>query len=87
MENKRTSSFFAIAPAINPQYAIFIMLDEPKPTKETFGFATAGWTAAPVAKNIISRMVTLYGLSPYTGDDDTQIEEELQMEYKINDEA
>lgn len=87
VENKRTSSFFSIAPADNPKYAIFIMLDEPKPTKETFGFATAGWTAAPVAKNILSRMVTLYGLSPYTGDEDTKIEEELNMEYKINEDA
>lgn len=87
VKNRRDSSFFAVVPASNPKYAVFIMLDEPKPTKDTFGFATAGWTAAPVAKNIISRMVTLYGISPYTGDEDTQIENELHVEYKIDEEA
>lgn len=87
VENERTSSFFAIAPADNPKYAIFIMLDNPQPTKETFGFATAGWTAAPVAKNILSRIVTLYGLSPYSEDEDARIEKELEVEYKINEEA
>ena len=87
VKNKRDSSFFAVVPAINPKYAILIMLDNPQPTKETFGFATAGWTAAPLAKNIISRMVTLYGISPYTGDEDAKIEEELHVEYQIDEEA
>ena len=87
VKNKRDSSFFAVVPASKPKYAILIMLDNPQPTKETFGFATAGWTAAPLAKNIISRMVTLYGISPYTGDEDAKIEEELHVEYQINEEA
>lgn len=87
VKNKRDSSFFAVVPAINPKYAILIMLDNPQPTKETFGFATAGWTAAPLAKNIISRMVTLYGISPYTGNDDAKIEEELHVEYQVDEEA
>ena len=87
VKNKRDSSFFAVVPASKPKYAILIMLDNPQPTKETFGFATAGWTAAPLAKNIISRMVTLYGISPYSGDEDAKIEEELHVEYKIDEEA
>ena len=87
VKNKRDASFFAVVPALNPKYAILIMLDNPQPTKETFGFATAGWTAAPLTKNIISRMVTLYGISPYTGNEDAQIEEELHVEYQIDEEA
>ncbi len=87
VKNKRDASFFAVVPAVNPKYAVFIMLDNPQPTKETFGFATAGWTAAPLTKNIISRMVTLYGISPYTGDEDAKIEEELHVEYQIDEEA
>jgi cell division protein FtsI (penicillin-binding protein 3) len=87
VKNKRDASFFAVVPASKPKYAIFIMLDNPQPTKETFGFATAGWTAAPLTKNIISRMVTLYGISPYTGDEDAKIEEELHVEYQIDEEA
>jgi len=87
VKNKRDSSFFAVVPASKPKYAILIMLDNPQPTKETFGFATAGWTAAPLAKNIISRMVTLYGISPYSADEDAKIEEELHVEYQIDEEA
>jgi cell division protein FtsI (penicillin-binding protein 3) len=53
----RLSSMLNVFPAHDPQYIIFIMLDNPKPTKETFGFATAGWTVAPMMKNIITRLV------------------------------
>ena len=29
-------------------------MDDPKASKETFGFTTAGWNAVPVSKNIIT---------------------------------
>src|ERR1700676_1662174 len=41
------NSFTAIIPADNPQYQLLVMLDEPKPLKETFGFITSGWNAVP----------------------------------------
>ncbi|MEY3196682.1 MAG: hypothetical protein RLZZ59_48 [Pseudomonadota bacterium] len=85
VKNMRKSSFFAVTPAHDPKYVVYIMLDNPQPTKETFGFATAGWTAAPVAKNIISRMMTLYGVPPYKAD--PEIENSLSLEYAIDDEA
>ncbi len=86
VKNARNSSFLAAVPAIDPKYVIFIMLEAPKPTKETFGFATAGWTTAPMARNIISRMVNLYGLSPYD-EDDPAIQEQLYVEYEIDAET
>lgn len=58
------SSFLGLLPASNPQYVIFIMFDEPKGTKESFGFATAGWTAAPTVGRVLERMVSLYGIEP-----------------------
>lgn len=58
------SSFLGLLPAIDPQYIIFIMFDEPKRTKESFGFATAGWTAAPTVGRVLERMVSLYGIEP-----------------------
>jgi cell division protein FtsI (penicillin-binding protein 3) len=85
VKNMRKSSFFAVTPVHDPKYAIYIMLDNPKPTKETFGFAGGAWTAAPVAKNIISRMMTLYGVAPYIGD--PKIEDSLSVEYAIDEEA
>lgn len=38
------------------KYAVLVMLDEPKGTKSTFGFATASWNAAKIAGNIIERI-------------------------------
>ncbi|XVN41222.1 MAG: penicillin-binding protein 2 [Rickettsia endosymbiont of Argas persicus] len=64
LKNSRTTSFLGVLPASKPEYIIYIMIDEPKPTKETFGFATAGWTAAPTAGRVLERMISLYGLEP-----------------------
>ena len=44
--NAVISSFVAAFPMQDPRYVVYVMLDEPKGTKETFGFATGGWTAA-----------------------------------------
>ena len=30
-----------------PRYAVFVMVDEPEGIKETYGYATGGWVAAP----------------------------------------
>jgi hypothetical protein len=40
------------------------MLDEPQPLKETYGFATAGWNAAPTAAKVITRIAPLLDLAP-----------------------
>jgi cell division protein FtsI (penicillin-binding protein 3) len=40
------------------------MLDEPKATKETFGYTTAGWNVAPVVSRTISRIAPMLGVSP-----------------------
>ena len=50
------TSFVSTFPASNPQYALLVMLDEPKGTKETYGFSTAGWNAVPTAAKIITRV-------------------------------
>ena len=41
------TSFFAAFPVHNPRYIVFVLLDQPHGTKETGGFALAGYTAAP----------------------------------------
>ena len=63
-KSARLSSFVAAFPIHDPRYAVVIMVDEPKGTKKTFGFATGGWVAAPVVQRVVQRMGPLVGLPP-----------------------
>jgi cell division protein FtsI (penicillin-binding protein 3) len=54
--DSRFTSFVAVFPALKPQYLVLVTLDEPKPTKDTHGYATAGWNSAPTAGKIIARI-------------------------------
>lgn len=58
------NTFVAGFPMHNPRYIVQVMIDEPKGNKSTYGFATAGWTAAPAAGRIISRIAPLLGVPP-----------------------
>lgn len=58
------SSFVGVYPIRDPRYAVLAMVDEPKPTKETYGYATGGWTAAPVVGRVIEQMGPLYQIAP-----------------------
>lgn len=58
------SSFVGAYPIHDPRYVVMVMLDEPKGTKETYGYATGGWVAAPSVRRVIARMGPLYGLPP-----------------------
>jgi cell division protein FtsI (penicillin-binding protein 3) len=40
------------------------MVDEPHPNKFSHGYATAGWTAAPAAGRVITRIAPLLGVAP-----------------------
>ena len=58
------SSFVAAFPMHDPRYVVYVMLDEPKGTKDSFGFATGGWTAAPAVSRIIERTALILGMPP-----------------------
>ncbi len=58
------SSYVAAFPMNDPKYVVYVMLDEPKGNKSTFGYATGGWVAAPVIKKIVSRTAPLLGIAP-----------------------
>lgn len=62
--DKLLNSFIGAFPMDAPRYAIIVMLDEPKATPETFGFATSGWNAVPTAGKIIERIAPLLGVAP-----------------------
>ncbi len=77
--NARRSSFLSVTPAMDPKYVIYVMLNKPLPTKDSYGYATAGWNAAPATRNIISRMMALYGTKAYN-EDDPEIVDALYVE-------
>ncbi|MBR9971124.1 peptidoglycan D,D-transpeptidase FtsI family protein [Magnetospirillum sulfuroxidans] len=58
------SSFVAAFPMDNPRYVVVAMIDEPQGTKETYGFITAGWNAAPTAGRIIAQIAPMLGIAP-----------------------
>ena len=63
-KDKRLASFIGAFPMDQPRYLILVMLDEPKATPETFGFATSGWNAVPTAGLIIERIAPMLGVAP-----------------------
>jgi cell division protein FtsI (penicillin-binding protein 3) len=58
------SSFLAAFPMDKPRYLVFVLLFEPKATKETSGEVLASLNAAPTAGRVISRIGPLLGLLP-----------------------
>jgi cell division protein FtsI (penicillin-binding protein 3) len=62
--NKRIAAFVGAFPIQSPRYALYVMVDEPKPNSKSFGYATAGWVAAPAAHSVIARIAPILGLVP-----------------------
>ncbi len=60
----RRTTFVGAFPKSKPKYILTVFMDDPKPSKETYGYATAGWNAAPVSGKIIARMAPLLGVQP-----------------------
>jgi cell division protein FtsI (penicillin-binding protein 3) len=58
------SSFLGAFPMDDPQYLTFVILFDPKGTKETRGQHTAGYTAAPVTGRLIGRIAGQLGVAP-----------------------
>jgi len=63
-DDKVISTFASVFPASDPQYVLIVTLDEP--SIEGLGEVrrTAGWTAVPVAAEMIRRVAPLLGLRP-----------------------
>jgi len=58
------ATFASIFPAHDPEYVLIVTLDEPVETSGDKPRRTAGWTAVPVAAEIIRRVAPLLGLRP-----------------------
>jgi cell division protein FtsI (penicillin-binding protein 3) len=62
LKNVNYTGFIGSFPMTNPQYSIYVVLDEPKTTPKTHGYRTAGWNAAPLAARIIKRIGAMLGI-------------------------
>ena len=69
-KNENITSFVGFFPSYDPKYIVFILVDDPKPIKETFNYATGGWVAAPTVKKIINEIVPKLGLNPEDKEND-----------------
>jgi cell division protein FtsI (penicillin-binding protein 3) len=62
--DKVINTFASVFPANDPQYVLIVSLDEPVETSGPKPRRTAGWTAVPVAAEIIRRIAPLMGMRP-----------------------
>ncbi len=60
----RISSFVGAFPMHDPRYVVYVMVDEPKGNKQTFGYATGGWVAAPAIGRIVAQAGPILGVRP-----------------------
>lgn len=63
-EDKVIATFASVFPAHDPKYVLIVTLDEPVDTIGDEPRRTAGWTAVPVAAEMIRRVAPLLGLRP-----------------------
>ena len=63
-ETRLLSSLVGVFPITDPKYLTLIMVDEPHPNKQSHGYATGGWTAAPATSRVIQRIAPLLGVEP-----------------------
>jgi cell division protein FtsI (penicillin-binding protein 3) len=83
-KTKNLTSFIGAFPMDDPQYLLLVMLDEPKATPQTYGFATSGWNAVPTGGQIVERIAPMLGIEPKFTPEDL---EKLAKQVKSQKEA
>ncbi|HYM01714.1 MAG TPA: penicillin-binding protein 2, partial [Stellaceae bacterium] len=73
------SSFVGVFPITDPRYLVMISIDEPHGNKQSFGFATGGWAAAPGVSRVVQRMAPLMGIQP-VDEDSPEIRRSLMVD-------
>ncbi len=63
-KDENITSFVGFFPSYDPKFLVFIMVDNPKPIKETFYYATGGTVAAPTVKKIINEIIPKLRVAP-----------------------
>ena len=63
-DDKVIATFASVFPADDPRYVLIVTLDEPVESSGDRPRRTAGWTAVPIAAEMIRRVAPLLGLRP-----------------------
>ncbi|MCT2540185.1 peptidoglycan D,D-transpeptidase FtsI family protein [Sedimentimonas flavescens] len=66
-KDKVIATFASVFPVTDPKYVLVLTLDEPSENAGSEPRRTAGWTAVPVAAEVIRRVAPLLGLRPQEG--------------------
>ncbi|WP_375394803.1 peptidoglycan D,D-transpeptidase FtsI family protein [uncultured Sphingomonas sp.] len=67
--HRNVATFAAAFPMEAPRYVVLVTLDSPIGTRETAGFKTAAWNAAPVVGRVIARTGSMLGVIPDLNND------------------
>ncbi len=82
--NARNCTWIGAFPKDDPKYIMMVSLDNPKATKKTHGYATAGWNVAAVAGRIIARFAPLMGVQPVQETGGNKAAELLSLRHKVD---
>jgi len=80
------ATFVATFPVHDPRYVMTIIVDEPKGQKQSGGYATGGWVAAPAVKRIVEQAAPLLGIHP-VDENSPEIRQKLRLDLQIGEEA
>ncbi len=63
-KDKTITTFASMFPVQDPRYVLIVTLDEPSENSGDKPRRTAGWTAVPIAAEMIRRVAPLLGMRP-----------------------
>ncbi len=86
-KHKLLSSFVAAFPAEAPRYIVMVMVDEPEGNKKSFGYATAGWVAAPAVSRVIASMGAILGIPAAPPDEKNDLSAALKKYVRADEET
>lgn len=81
VKNLNDTLFFGAFPINNPEYVIFLAINEPKPNKINMGYTTGGMIAAPVAGEIIKKIGNILSVQ-YQDSKDYKLQKEMFVNYQ-----
>lgn len=83
MHGSVIASFVGVFPIEAPRYVVLVMLDDPRGDKSSYGLRYGGWTAAPVVREIVSRIGPILGVEPYSPAAEARFQERLAVTQTI----